>query len=53
MINILSDEQVQRILDALKKMLDAYNCSFVIQIKVPERIQYAALRENFDQEEVW
>ena len=31
-------------------MLDAYNCSFVLQTEVPERIQYAAIRENFDQE---
>ena len=31
-------------------MLDAYNCSFVLQTQVPERIQYEALRDNFDQE---
>lgn len=46
----LADEQVQRLLTALKKMLDAYNCSFVLQIEVPERIQYAAIRDNFSQQ---
>ena len=48
----LDDDQVHRLLDALKKMLDAHNWSFVMQIEVPERIQYAALRENFDQEAI-
>ena len=51
-VEVLSDEQVHRLLDALKKMLDAYNWSFIMQIEVPERIQYAALRENFDQEAI-
>ncbi len=46
----LEDEQVHQLLEALKKMLDVYNCSFVLQIPVPERIQYDALRDNFDQE---
>jgi hypothetical protein len=31
-------------------MLDAYNSSFVMQTKVPERIQYAAIRDNFNQQ---
>ena len=48
----LDDDQVHRLLDALKKMLDAHNWSFVMQIQVPERIQYTALRENFDQEAI-
>ncbi len=47
---MLSDEHVQQLLAALKKMLDVYNWSFVLQIEVPERIQYAAIRDNFDQE---
>ena len=47
---MLSDEQLQHLLTALKKMLDGYNWSFVLQIEVPERIQYAAIRDNFDQE---
>ena len=45
----LSDEQVNSLLAALHKMLDAYNCCFVLQTKVPERIQYAAIRQNFIQ----
>ena len=36
---MLSDAQVSQLLDALKKMLDAYNWCFVLQIEVPERIQ--------------
>ncbi len=47
---LLSDEQVIRLLNALKKMLSAYNWSFVLQTYVPERIQYAAIRDNFNQE---
>jgi hypothetical protein len=46
---MLNDEQVNSLLAALNKMLDAYNWSFVLQTKVPERIQYAVIRENFDQ----
>lgn len=49
-VEMLSDEQVRGLLEALKKMLDAYNWAFVLQTEVPERIQYVALRENFDQE---
>jgi hypothetical protein len=45
----LTDEQVLRLLNALKKMLNAYNWSFVLQTEVPERIQYAAIRDNFNQ----
>lgn len=48
----LDDDQVHRLLDALKKMLDAHNWYFVMQIEVPERIQYTAIRENFDQEAI-
>jgi hypothetical protein len=46
---MLSDTQVVWLLSALKAMLDAYNWSLVLQIEVPERIQYAALRDNFNQ----
>lgn len=46
---MLSDSQISWLLTALKKMLDTYNCSFVLQTEVPERIQYAAIRENFGQ----
>ncbi len=48
--SMLNDEQLHHLLDALKKMLDAYNWSFVLQIQVPERIQYAAIRDNFNQQ---
>jgi hypothetical protein len=47
---MLSDNQVSHLLKALNKMLDAYNCSFVLQTDVAERIQYTCIRENFDQE---
>jgi hypothetical protein len=46
---MLTDEQINNLLVALHKMLDAYNCSFVLQTKVPERIQYVAIRDNFNQ----
>lgn len=48
----LDDEQIHRLLEALKDMLKAYNCHFVLQIEVPERIQYRTIRENFDQEAI-
>ena len=47
---MLNDVQLHQLLELLKKMLDAYNCSFVLQTLVPERIQYEAIRDNFDQE---
>src|SRR3990172_11355757 len=47
---MLSDEQVHLLLNALNKMLDVYNWSFVLQNQVPERIQYAAIRDNFNQQ---
>lgn len=46
---ILTDEQLTRLLSALKKMLDAYNWSFILQIEVPQRIQYATIRDMFSQ----
>lgn len=49
-VDMLTDAQVHELLHALKQLLDAYNCAFVLQTAVPERIQYTALRENFDQE---
>ena len=47
---LLNDDQIHLVFNALKKMLDEYNWSFVVQIEVPERIQYETIRENFDQE---
>jgi len=49
-VEMLNDEQVSSTLAALKKMLDAYNWSFVLQIEVPECIQYATIRDNFKQQ---
>jgi len=46
---MLLDKQVHLLLEAIKKMLNEYNWSFVLQIEVPERIQYESLRINFDQ----
>lgn len=48
----LSDDQVHSLLEALKHMLDAHNWSFVMQIQVPERLQYKALRANYDQQAI-
>ncbi len=45
----LTDEQVSVLLEAIKTMLDAYNCSAVFQIAVPERIQYRVIRARFNQ----
>lgn len=47
---MLTDDQVHRLLEALIKMLDACNWSFVLQTQVPERIQYSAIRDNFNQQ---
>ena len=49
-VAMLSDDQVHVLLEALKKMLDAYNWSFVLQISVPERVQYETIRLNFNQQ---
>jgi len=48
--SMLNDEQLSLLLKVLIKMLDEYNWRFVLQIKVPERIQYNTIRDNFDQE---
>jgi len=47
---MLSDLQVGQLLHAFKKLLDACNWSFVLQTKVPESIQYATIRDNFEQQ---
>jgi hypothetical protein len=46
----LTDDEVHRVLEAVKKMLEAYNCHFVLQTEVPERIQYETIRQNLNQE---
>jgi len=45
----LTDEQLNTILEVLKKMLDAYNWMFVMAIEVEPRLQYNCIRENFNQ----
>ena len=47
---LLNYNQLCKLLEALKEMLDAYNCCFVLQTVVPESIQYRALKDNFDQQ---
>lgn len=47
---MLNDNQVERLLEALKKLLDEYNWLFVLQTTVPERIQYETIRQNFCQQ---
>lgn len=46
---MLTDKQLTILLAAVTKMLDAYNRSFVLQIEVPQRIQYATIRDMFNQ----
>lgn len=46
---MLSDEQVTTLLKALLKTLESYNCCFVLQTQVPHRIQYATIRDMFNQ----
>ena len=48
----LNDEQIHLLLGALNKMLNEHNWMFVLQIAVPERVQYRALRDNLDQEAI-
>jgi hypothetical protein len=47
---MLSDEQLHSLLEALLQLLNTYNCCFVLQTTVPERIQYATIKDNFDQD---
>ncbi len=46
---MLSDEQVERLFKALNKLLDECNCLFVVQIEVPIRVQYATIRDYWEQ----
>jgi hypothetical protein len=47
---MLNDAQVHQLLEKLKKLLEEYNSCFVLQTTVPERIQYATIRDNFSQD---
>ena len=46
---LLSDQQVNSLLESLIRLLNVYNCCFVLQVEVPDRIQYRCIRENFKQ----
>jgi hypothetical protein len=48
--NMLDDQEINVLLIELIKMLEAYNCHFVLQTQVPERFQYETIRQNICQE---
>jgi hypothetical protein len=47
--SMLLDNQVHDLLKALCKLMNEYNCHFVLQTEVPERIQYETIRNNWNQ----
>lgn len=47
--SMLSEKQIQQLLEALNRMLSAYNCHFVLQTEVPELFQYETIRQNIEQ----
>ena len=47
---MLEDHELNILLSELIKMLEVYNCHFVLQTQVPERLQYDAIRQNISQE---
>ena len=47
---MLTDIQLSKLLNALIKMLDAYNWSFILLLETPERIKYNAIRHHFNQQ---
>lgn len=47
---MLSENEVQVLLEILKQMLSAYNCEFVLQTIVPEQLQYETIRQNWNQD---
>jgi hypothetical protein len=48
--DMLNDEQLHSLLEALNKLLNTYNCCFVLHTTVTERIQYSTIRDNFNQD---
>lgn len=46
----LNDQQISCLLDKIKQLLDAYNCSVVFQLNVPKRLQYQVIRAHFSQQ---
>ena len=49
---LLTDEQIEVLYAALKKMLDAYNYSIVFIVSIPDRIAYQVLQSNYSQEAI-
>ena len=47
---MINDEQLHTLLKSLMQLLDTYNCCFVLQTEIPERIQYTTIIDNFDQD---
>ena len=45
----LSEQQLSLLLSKIHQLLDAYFCSAVFQLLVPERIQYRTIRARFHQ----
>lgn len=47
---MLKDEEIHEVLKSIMALLAACNCHVVFQTEVPERFQYEAIRQNFDQD---
>lgn len=47
---MLTEKEIQALLEALRQMLSAYNCHFVLQTEVPEGFQYETIRQNINQD---
>lgn len=48
--SMLQEEEISTVLKALTQLLAACNCHVVFQTVVPERFQYEAIRQNFNQD---
>ena len=49
----LNDEQVETLFHALKKLLEGFNCNFVMQFETPIRVQYRVMRSMWSQQHGW
>lgn len=49
----LNDEQIEALFNALKQLLEAFNCNFVVHFETPIRIQYKVIRSMWQQEHGW
>jgi hypothetical protein len=47
---MLEDHEINVLVTELTRMLEAYNCNFVLQTEVPVRLQYETIRQNICQE---